>query len=354
MFVFGIIIGIAYITATLMIASAVKTSESGKSDDYSVSLLIPARNEDEVLSRCLDSIEKLDYPENKLQVILIDHNSSDDTLKLMKTFKKKSRFQTVVVQIKEFNPETSCKAEALRAGMKKATGELIALTDAEVSFEPGWLKSLAGYIKDGNDMAGGLVLVENHNFFDSLQTIEWLFLSISGAGFADMGTPQSMWGKNMILKRELYDKSGGFPEGKIWTEDMVLVQKCSKFGKIKMTLSQDCMVNSLAAPDLESFFRQKLRWLKGGLKIETPALTALAVSFLMNLGLLILLFTSVKMFLLLLIIRIISDILMLNRSADILHEYNLWNYIPIYSFFSIFFHTAIAAALPFSKNLKWR
>ena len=54
-----------------------------------VSILISCRNEEEDLPQCLKSLEKLTYPQNKLQLILVDDNSTDTTPDILKTFADK-------------------------------------------------------------------------------------------------------------------------------------------------------------------------------------------------------------------------------------------------------------------------
>ncbi len=348
------IIGVVYITIAVMLAMSIKMTKCKPSTDYRISLIIPARNEAEDLHWCLESIDKLDYPAEKLQIVLVNHNSSDDTLKQMITFKKHSKFETEIVDLKKYDPETSCKAEALRAGIAQATGDVLAFTDAESRFKPGWLKSLAGHLKNGFDMVGGAVSLEKDRLFANLQSLDWLFLCAVGTGFVELGNPQSLFGKNMMLTKKLYDKSGGFPEGKIWTEDLYLVEKCKKHGKITLTLSPECAVESLPVPDITSFFRQKSRWLKGGISVDTPGMTAMVSSIIMDLSLIIALFTSVEIFLMLYFFKLISDYIILNKVSDIYFENNLWRILPIYSLFASFYHTVLLCRIPFTKELIWR
>ena len=348
------IIGVVYITIAVMLAMSIKIVRCKPSTDRRVSLIIPARNEGKDLHRSLKSVEKLDYPIEKLQIVLVNHNSADDTLAQMQEFKERSRFETIIVDLKSYDPETSCKAEALRAGIEKATGEVLAFTDAEARFAPGWLKSLAGNLKNGFDMAGGSVYLEKDGLFANLQSADWTLLCAAGSGLTESGNPESLFGKNMILTKSLYNKSGGFPEGKLWTEDLSLVQKCKKYGKITLNMSPDCAVESLPAPDITSFFQQKLRWLKGGVSADVPGMTVMVSSVIMDLSLVISLFTSVEIFLMLYFFKLISDYILLNKLSEFYFENNLWRILPLYSLFASFYHTVILIRMPFTYELMWR
>ncbi len=354
MAVLVLIIILAYVILAFIIAAGIKEEWLTPCDEYKVSLIIPARNEAKDLPRSLAAIEKLDYPAGKLEVILVNHASSDSTLKLMLTFQEESQFEVIVVNLKESLDGNSYKSQALTAGVAASSGEVLAFTDAECDFQPGWLKAMAGRLKSGFDMAGGAVLIEGDNVTARLQWMDWLYLCSVGAGFAGLGNPQSLFGKNMLLTRKLYDRAGGFAQGGVWTEDLELVRRCAGKGKIDYTLAPECAVKSLPEESITGFFRQRLRWLKGAGNVGVSGIAVLCVALAADILLIYGFFTGAGTFILMLAARMFGDALILKRAVAAYGGSKRWYYLPLYVLFSAIYHLCLVAAAPFAKNLRWR
>src|SRR5665647_403936 len=94
-----------------------------------VSMIVCTYNEAKVIERKLENIQELDYPENKLQIILVDSASNDGTLERVKVFLAKTSFRFPIVLISE--KERLGKSHALNVGLKQVNGEIIATSDAD-------------------------------------------------------------------------------------------------------------------------------------------------------------------------------------------------------------------------------
>ncbi|NQS98825.1 MAG: glycosyltransferase [candidate division Zixibacteria bacterium] len=349
-----LIVGAFYILFALILSLSQQFGEPHPSADLSVSLIIPARNEARDLHRLFDSLNKLDYPADKLQIILVDHRSTDGTYALMKQFKRSSKFPLKIIRIESETQGAAYKTEALTAGVKAASGEALTFIDAECRFQPGWLKAMSGMLKSGYDMAGGMIMMEGESFFAALQRMDWIFLCAAGSGFSGLKIPQSLFGKNLIITRRLYLKSGGFPNKKAWTEDLELVKRCAGKGKITLNLSPQCAVHSLPARNLSEFFRQRIRWLKGSPSVRIPGLLAMASALAMDAVFIAGLFHSTTLALFALLMKIIGDWLILRKSLKNLNINNEIILIPFYSLFSILYQLTLVILTPIVKNLRWR
>lgn len=349
-----VLIGLTYVIMAVVIWAGMKTDWAAPADDFRVSIIIPAKNEKRDLPRSLASIEKLDYPPDKLQVILVNHGSTDGTLKLMEDFKNSSRFNVTIVNLKGSGDRDSRKSEALIAGVEAAEGEVFAFIDAECEFAPEWLKSMTGRLKSGYDMLGGAVVIEGQSIFARLQRMDWLFLCSAGYGFAGLGTPQSLFGKNMVITKELYQRVGGFTKTPVWTEDLELVNRAASSGRIAFTMAPECAVKSLPAENLSDFFRQRLRWLNGVRYVRAAGLFALAAAILTDIFILYGFFFNAVTFIFLFVLRILGDSLILKRAVKSYGPKSCWYYLPLYVLFSVFYHIGLAVITPFVKKLRWR
>lgn len=107
-----------------------------------ISIVIPTYNSSKVIARCLDEIEKQDYPKNKIEVIIIDGGSKDNTLEIVKKYK-------IVRKILK-NPLRTGEA-GKSVGVGAAKGEFIALVDSDNLLEgKDWIKKMIAPFKDKN------------------------------------------------------------------------------------------------------------------------------------------------------------------------------------------------------------
>src|SRR4030042_4649910 len=89
----------------------------------SVSILIPAHNEDKVIGKLLQKMTELSYPKDKMEVILIDDASSDNTGQIAEHYSKQYKFIKVLHRDKQVGGRG--KAAALNAALQLATGEIV-------------------------------------------------------------------------------------------------------------------------------------------------------------------------------------------------------------------------------------
>lgn len=104
-----------------------------------VTIQLPVYNEKYVMERLLDNIVKLDYPIDKLEIQVLD-DSTDDSVLITENLIKK--YNTLGINIQHITRKirTGFKAGALKAGLSTATGEFIAIFDADFLPKPDWLK----------------------------------------------------------------------------------------------------------------------------------------------------------------------------------------------------------------------
>jgi len=108
-----------------------------------VSILIPAKNEGAVLARCLESLKKVDYPKDRIEIILADGLSTDNTKDIALRYGAK-------VVANDGGTAVSGRNRAYEV----AAGDIIACTDADCVVDAGWIKNALKYF--GGDKVGGV------------------------------------------------------------------------------------------------------------------------------------------------------------------------------------------------------
>jgi cellulose synthase/poly-beta-1,6-N-acetylglucosamine synthase-like glycosyltransferase len=99
-----------------------------------VSLVIPTYNEASIIRRKLDNVLQIDYPTEKLEVIVVDSASTDETRSIVNRFAKEHAHQINLVLIEQ--PVRRGKSEAINEAMRRIRSEILILTDADVTFPP--------------------------------------------------------------------------------------------------------------------------------------------------------------------------------------------------------------------------
>ncbi len=93
-----------------------------------VSIIVPARNEEKYIRKCVDSLLKQDYP--NFEIILVNDESSDKTLEIMKEYKKSNSILKVL-NVNQPGDDWIGKNWACYQGYLKSTGKLLLFTDAD-------------------------------------------------------------------------------------------------------------------------------------------------------------------------------------------------------------------------------
>lgn len=255
----------------------------------SATVIVAARNEEKNIIRCLKSLEELYYPEEKLEIIIVDDKSTDNTGKLIDEFIfGKPNFKKIVTG-KEIGKLVG-KTNAIANAIEIAIGEIIITTDADCEVNPMWAFTLASYYRNDVAIVNGYTTQKAYNFFSGMQALDFIYLLIVAAGTINFKKPLSCIGNNMSYRKNVYREAGGY-EGIPFsvTEDFGILMAIDKLKKYKIIypLDENALVVSEPCEDLASLYLQKKRWGVGGLDIPVRGYLVMAFGFLTNLAVLL-------------------------------------------------------------------
>ncbi|RPH94595.1 glycosyltransferase, partial [candidate division KSB1 bacterium] len=172
---------IGYMLIAAYLSRGIRNDLGSRKDMPPVSVVIPARNEEQCLPDLLDSLLQVDYPMDRLQIIIINDQSTDRTREVAQSYQEKFQCRYDVHDVvDEPDGKLVLKTRPLAQGLDRATGEVILMTDADCIVTPSWIRTVASYFTPGVGMVCGTTLPhpQQHSRFPltAFETLDWLFL----------------------------------------------------------------------------------------------------------------------------------------------------------------------------------
>lgn len=225
-----------------------------------ISILIPAYNEEDTIGDTIISVMRLEYPENKKEVIVLNDGSKDNTLKICERLKKK--YKTLII----LNKPNSGKARSLNEGIALAKGELIAVVDADSYPMSDGLKKMVGYFEDENVAAvTSRVLVKNkNNWLSKFQVLDYSIIAWTRKLLDFVDSVYVTNGPLSIYRKKVLIEVGGFDHTNL-TEDIEVTWHILSKG-YNTRMSYSAIVYTSVPEDFKTWIRQRVRWNLGGLQ----------------------------------------------------------------------------------------
>lgn len=218
-----------------------------------VSIIIPCRNEEKYIGKCLDSIIQNQYPKDKLEVLVIDGNSEDKTREIVKNYTQGHSFIKLLDNPKKFTPL------ALNIGVQAAKGEIIMRMDAHATYEKDYISKCLKYLQEYKvDNVGGVIktLPGQETTWAKAIAISLSHLFGTGGSYFRTGAKESKEVDTVFggcYKKEVFEKIGLFNENLIRSQDIEFNLRLKKAGG-KILLVPDIVSYYYPKSNLKDFF----------------------------------------------------------------------------------------------------
>lgn len=229
-----------------------------------VSILIPAHNEALVIENTLQAMINLKYPKDKLEVIPINDNSSDQTGFIVDQYAKEFSF----IRPLHTKPPTGGKGKsgALNQGLKHSTGDVIVVYDADNTPEPEAVYNLVLGLNNDKEAAAVVgkfrVSNANENLLTRFINIETLtFQWLAQAGRWHWFNMTTIPGTNFAIRRSVIEELGGWDEQAI-SEDTELSFRVYNAG-YRIRFFPAAITWEQEPETLKVWWNQRLRWAQG-------------------------------------------------------------------------------------------
>ena len=226
-----------------------------------VSLLLAFRNESLRIQPLLDSLVALDYPREKLEIIMVDDHSSDDGRKKIEAAALKNNLP---VKVFSLPPEKMGKKAAIALARENATSEFLFFTDADVRLPSGWLMNMLTCQQNSGAamVCSEVEVVYRNGFLNMFECLEQAALVAISAARVAAGKVFLCNGAGYLVKRQALEQLG-LPDS--WEkvpggDDVMLLHAMHKAGeKIAYCRIPGSRVQVEPAADRE-FLQQRIRW----------------------------------------------------------------------------------------------
>ncbi len=347
-----------YLVQTILfsVGAGKKFKKVNVSELPTASVIVAARNEERNILKCMESLNNLEYPEGKLQIIIVNDNSDDKTEEIIKEYiKEKPRF--VTLNTKRGIGNLKGKANAIANGMELATGEIILSTDADCTVSPKWAKTMASYYTDDVGVVCGYTNQFEQRMFDAMQSIDFIYLLTVAGGAMNLGKPLSCIGNNMSYRKSVYREVGGYESlGFSVTEDFNLLKAIYKLKKYKIIYPCDeyALVTSETCHDIKTLYWQKKRWCVGGLASDLAGFSVAASAFLAHVGMLLFPFFYSIPALVIFFGKLFIDFFYLKNTYRKLALKLQVKHFLLFEIYFIIYVIALPSSLFFSRKVKWK
>lgn len=232
------------------------------------SVIIPARNEKDIIEACLTSVLHQTYPAIFFEVIVIDDHSTDNTAAIIRNMQKQySNLHLIqfeeVLQGRQLN---SYKKKAIEYAISKSSGDWIVTTDADCIVTSNWLKTFAAFIGEKKCLfvAAPVKFINSDSFVSIFQCLDFMTLQGITAAAVNQNFHSMCNGANLAYNKQVFYEVGGFAgiDNIASGDDMLLMHKVYKQqpGKIGFLLSSDVIVATSPMPTWKAFINQRIRW----------------------------------------------------------------------------------------------
>lgn len=224
----------------------------------SVSIIVPAYNEEKWISRCIEALLEADYP--RKEIIVVDDGSTDNTYGIASQYSR--------MGVKVVHKENGGKASAINYGLLFATGEIIVTVDADGVVSRESLKRMVAEFDDPRvvGVAGNIKVVNRVNWLTRCQALEYIMgINMLRRATAYLGVVQVLPGPLSAFRRSVVEGIGKYDKDTV-TEDFDVTVKLLKAGGIVQADSR-AMAFTEAPARFRDLYRQRIRWYRGNLQV---------------------------------------------------------------------------------------
>lgn len=225
---------------------------------FSTCIIVPVWNEEKTLRATIESLLGLNYPKDKLEILIVDDGSTDNTLSIAREFENNP-------QVKIFTKENGGKHTAVNFGINQTKAEFVGCLDADSFVDKEALIEIMKVFQNKEMMAVTpcMVVKTPKTFVQRAQKIEYTIGALLKKIFGDLSAIQVTPGPFSVFRKKVFEDLGLYKKA-YNTEDFEIALRMHKHG-YKIGNSQTAFVYTTSPSTPYKLFKQRLRWVQGNL-----------------------------------------------------------------------------------------
>ncbi|MFH1779867.1 MAG: glycosyltransferase family 2 protein [Candidatus Micrarchaeota archaeon] len=224
----------------------------------SVTVIIPTFNDEDSIADTIKSVLNLDYPKNLLKVMVVNDGSTDNTLKIAKSFESKG--------VTLLSKPNGGKASALNTALRLIKTELVATLDSDSYVAPDSLKQMIGFFDDASvgAVTCKMLVWQPKTHLEKLQSIEYVLTVFSRRLLSFLDAINVTPGPLSVFRRKVFDEVGLYDEDNILEDQEIALRIQAHNWRIEAAM--DAKVYTSTPKNFSGLIRQRVRWHRGGIR----------------------------------------------------------------------------------------
>lgn len=224
-----------------------------------ITIAVPAYNEEKTIEKTITSIVKADYPKEKVEIIVVNDGSKDNTSRITKSLIKKFKESNIIL----IDKKNGGKSSALNKALKIAKGDIFGVVDADSRIKPDCIKLLVPHLdEEGTGAVISRMKADSpKSILERIQRFEYIMSNMIRKLMASIGTLYMTPGVLSIYKTNLLRELGGFDENNI-TEDLEIAMRL-KYNNYKVKMEQESIIYTAVPQTIKALWKQRIRWARG-------------------------------------------------------------------------------------------
>lgn len=237
----------------------IRTGKINLENYPTVTIIVPCYNEEATVGGTLLSLLVLDYPKDKLSIVVVDDGSKDNTWKVLQDY-------TIYPNISIYKKENGGKHTALNYGLEKTNTEFVGCLDADSSVHPEALKRIISVFNNEEVMAvaPSIVVRDPKNLLQYAQHAEYDLAHYNKKMLAFINGIHVTPGPFSIFRMKVFEIMGNYTKAH-QTEDQEIALRMHRYG-LKIDHCPDAYVYTNSPNTIGKLYRQRVRWIYGFIK----------------------------------------------------------------------------------------
>ncbi len=224
-----------------------------------VTVIVPAWNEEKTLAKTIQSLLALEYPKKKLSIFIVNDGSTDNTLAVAREFERYKH-------IRVFTKANGGKHTAMNLGIEHSNADLVGCLDADSFVHPKALMNIVEQFTDKEVMAvtPSVQIYTPQNWLQHIQAVEYMVGQFTRKVLSRIHALYVTPGPFSFYRRDIFEKIGGFVHG-YGTEDMEMAMRMQAH-HMRIENAHGALVYTVSPRTIPVLYKQRVRWVSGFLK----------------------------------------------------------------------------------------